>query len=94
MLCDRAACGCVENEQRSGQLRADSDPLAIRTQRGGTRAFHRDRSPLPAESLSSRSRPGGRSKTSWPCLTMADDGQRQTIGRQSRDLPQAAIANF
>ena len=34
MLRDRLACGCVENAQRSGQRKADSDPLAIRTQRG------------------------------------------------------------
>ena len=67
MLCDRAACGRVENEQRPDSFA----PTAIRwpsgVKRGGIATFHRHQSPLPAESLSSRSHPGGRSKQIGPC---------------------------
>ena len=83
MLRDRAAGGCVENVQRSGQPMADSDPLAIRTQCG------------PSHRAIQTSIPGQRSHFLRSFVqaedrelsvtdAVADDGQRQTIGRQSQ----------
>ena len=81
MLCDQAACGCVENDQRSGQTRADSDPLAIRTQRGGTRRST-EINVLCQRSHCLRGRVQAEDRKLAADGTVADDGQRQTIGRQ------------
>src|SRR5262245_62971048 len=40
---DHAAGGCVVDDQRSGQLVANCDPLPIRTQRGGIPRTAEDR---------------------------------------------------
>ena len=85
---DQVAAGCVENCQRSSQDTADSEPLAIRTERGG-----HDRS-TDASVLCQRSHfPRGRVQAEdgkpTATRTVTDDGQRQTIGRQSQAIASA-----
>ncbi len=90
ILRDQAACGCVENVQISLHDMADSEPLAIRTQR------------RPNQRAIETSIPGQRSHLLRSFIqaedrefcvmeAVADDRQRQTIGRQSQTASGAAM---
>ena len=82
MLRERAACGCVINDKRSRKLRADGDPPAF-----GRKCGRIERS-AGTKVLCQRShclcgRIAAEDRNKLPHGTVADDGQRHTIARQS-----------
>src|ERR1700679_3577613 len=82
MLRERAARGRVIKDNRSRKLRADGDAPAFGRERGGTlRSACTEVLCQRSHSLCGRIEAEDRNKL--PHGTVADDGQRQTIVRQS-----------
>ncbi|HVC96646.1 MAG TPA: hypothetical protein VND64_23370, partial [Pirellulales bacterium] len=84
MLCDRAACGYVTNVDPAGEEVPQRDPLAIRTQRAGLQRSSAQTNILGQRGHFLRGRIQVEAGKQEAAQTMADDGQRQTIGGQSQ----------